>query len=156
MRDTYGFDLDRAVKCSNHIGEAIDLAADAGFPEMLLVGHAGKLVKLSGGVMNTHSHVADCRMELMAASVIHASERIDTAKHILGCVSVDDAYELMRQAGIEKECFSYIMDRIEYHLKKRAGTMHSECIVFSNRYGLLGKTSGADVMMRQVFTKTEN
>ena len=155
MRDTYGFDLDRAVKCSNYIGEAIDLAKDAGFSELLLVGHGGKLVKTAGGIMNTHSQVADCRMEIMASSVVHASDRMETAKQILGCVSVDDAYEVMQKAGIERECFSYIIDRIEYHLKKRAGTMHIECIVFSNRYGLLGKTSGADVMMKKVFEKTE-
>ena len=155
MRDTYGFDLDRAVKCSNYIGEAIDLAKDAGFSKMLLVGHSGKLVKTAGGIMNTHSLVADCRMEIMASSVVHASDRMETAKQILGCVSVDDAYEVMQKAGIERQCFSYIMDRIEYHLKKRAGTMHIECIVFSNRYGLLGKTSGADVMMKKVFEKAE-
>ncbi|MBO4266342.1 MAG: cobalamin biosynthesis protein CbiD [Lachnospiraceae bacterium] len=156
MRDTYGFDLDRAVKCSNYIGEAIDLAKDAGFSEMLLVGHGGKLVKTAGGIMNTHSQVADCRMEIMASSVIHASDRVETAKKILDCVSVDDAYELMIKAGIERQCFSYIMDRIEYHLKKRAGNMRIECIVFSNSYGLMGKTSGADIMMRQVFTGSEN
>lgn len=155
MRDTYGFDLDRAVKCSNYIGEAIDLAKDAGFSELLLVGHGGKLVKTAGGIMNTHSQVADCRMEIMASSVVHASDRMETAKQILGCVSVDDAYEVMQKAGIERQCLSYIMDRIEYHLKKRAGTMHIECIVFSNRYGLLGKTSGADVMMKKVFEKAE-
>lgn len=155
MRDTYGFDLDRAVKCSNYIGEAIDLAKDTGFSEMLLVGHGGKLVKTAGGIMNTHSQVADCRMEIMASSVVHASDRMETAKQILGCVSVDDAYEVMQKAGIERQCLSYIMDRIEYHLKKRAGTMHIECIVFSNRYGLLGKTSGADVMMKKVFEKAE-
>ena len=28
---------------------------------ILLVGHAGKLVKLAAGIMNTHSHTADCR-----------------------------------------------------------------------------------------------
>ena len=147
MRDNYGFDLDRAVKCSNYIGEAIDMARVEGFSEMLLVGHAGKLVKVSGGIMNTHSHVADCRMELLAASVVQVSERIDIAKQILGCISVDDAYAVMQQAGIGKECFSYIMERIEYHIKKRADDMHIECMVFSNRYGILGKTAGADAMM---------
>ena len=149
MQDRFGYDLDRAVKCSNHIGAAIDIAREAGFSEMLLVGHAGKLVKVSGGIMNTHSHEADCRMELMAAAVTAASDRIDVARHILGCVSIDDAYSFMLDAGIEKECFSYIMDRIGYHLNIRAKDMHIECIVFSNRYGLLGATAGAEEMMNR-------
>ena len=46
------------VKCSNYIGSAIDIAAAEGFREILLVGHVGKLVKLAGGIMNTHSKTA--------------------------------------------------------------------------------------------------
>ena len=34
---------------------------------MVLAGHAGKLVKLAGGVFQTHSRYADCRSELFCA-----------------------------------------------------------------------------------------
>ena len=67
MQQTYGYDLDRSVKCSNFIGETIDMAAELGFCAMLLTGHIGKLIKVAGGIMNTHSHEGDCRMELLAA-----------------------------------------------------------------------------------------
>ena len=60
-------DLDRSVKCSNFIGETIDMAADMGFKRMLLTGHIGKLIKVAGGIMNTHSREADCRIELLTA-----------------------------------------------------------------------------------------
>ena len=52
------------VKCSNFMGDALDMAAAEQFAEVLLVGHIGKLVKLAGGIMNTHSRMADCRTEL--------------------------------------------------------------------------------------------
>ena len=55
------------VRCSNFIGEALDQAAVYGFQRVLLVGHIGKLVKLAGGIMNTHSRWADCRTELFCA-----------------------------------------------------------------------------------------
>jgi cobalt-precorrin-5B (C1)-methyltransferase len=45
MQQTYGYDLDRSVKCSNFIGETIDMAAELGFCAMLLTGHIGKLMK---------------------------------------------------------------------------------------------------------------
>lgn len=64
MKESYGYDLDRSVKCSNFIGETIDMAADMGFKRMLLTGHIGKLIKVAGGIMNTHSREADCRIEL--------------------------------------------------------------------------------------------
>ena len=55
------------VRISNYIGDALDCAALEGFSAVLLVGHIGKLVKLAGGIMNTHSRVADCRRELFCA-----------------------------------------------------------------------------------------
>lgn len=139
-----GYDLDKAVKCSNFIGETIDMARDAGFERMLLVGHVGKLIKLSGGIMNTHSKEADCRMELMAAAAIRCGASADVANRILECISTDDAYAHMIEAGIEKECFGYIMGRIDHYLSERSGDMKIECIVFSEKYGLLGSTSSQD------------
>ena len=50
-----------------HIWDTMDMAAASHFEEVVLVGHIGKLVKLAGGVMNTHSRTADCRTELLCA-----------------------------------------------------------------------------------------
>ena len=47
------------VKCSNFIGDALDAASNLDYQQILLVGHIGKLVKVAGGIMNTHSRVAD-------------------------------------------------------------------------------------------------
>lgn len=55
MKKSYGFDLDRSVKCGNFIGLTVDMAKEEGFGELLLVGHIGKLIKVAGGIMNTHS-----------------------------------------------------------------------------------------------------
>lgn len=57
-RETLELDLECAVKCSNYIGEAFDHAVVCGYPEILLVGHAGKLVKLAAGVMNGRGRAA--------------------------------------------------------------------------------------------------
>lgn len=62
-----GLDLEKGVKFSNFLGETLDYVKYRGFRQLLLVGHVGKLVKIAGGVMNTHSSVADCRMEILTA-----------------------------------------------------------------------------------------
>lgn len=146
MRDHFGYDLDRAVKCSNYIGETIDIAKELGYGKMLIAGHAGKLVKLSGGIMNTHSKEADCRMELMAAAAAKAGAETSVILKILDCVSTDEAYAVMLGAGVEKKSFEYISERIGYHLKKRAGDMLIACIVYSNLYGLLGCAGDTDII----------
>ena len=50
MKRTYDYDLDRSVKCSNFIGQTIDMAVEYGFTHMLMTGHIGKLIKVSGGI----------------------------------------------------------------------------------------------------------
>ena len=148
MRQTYGYDLDKAVKCSNYIGETIDMARDIGFKKMLIVGHVGKLIKVSGGIMNTHSAEADCRMELMATAAFKSGADNETISSILESLSTEEAYGYMTETGIEKECFKYIMERISHYLNKRAtDEMKVECIVYSNKFGLLGKTEAADEFM---------
>ncbi len=149
MKEHYGYDLDRAVKCSNFIGEAIDSAKESGFSELLLVGHVGKLIKLSGGIMNTHSHEADCRMELMAAAAIRAGAGQDDLEKILSCVSTEEAIAVIKSENLEEKCFEHIMERISYYLTARAQGMRTACIVYSNKYGLLGKTEGAEEMLKK-------
>ncbi|MBO6239634.1 MAG: cobalamin biosynthesis protein CbiD [Butyrivibrio sp.] len=145
MKDTYGYDLDRAVKCSNFIGDTIDMAIELGFDKMLLCGHVGKLIKVSGGIMNTHSREADCRMELMAAAAAKAGAKTGDILDILNCVSTEEAVEVYLRAGIMEKSFDHIMDRIDFYLNKRAGfKMDVQCIVYSNQYGLLGKTKKAE------------
>lgn len=46
------------VKCSNFIGGALDACGAEHIRGVLLAGHLGKLVKLAGGIMNTHSRTA--------------------------------------------------------------------------------------------------
>ena len=151
MRERYRYDLDKAVKCSNYIGAAIDMAADLGFQEMLLCGHVGKLIKVSGGIMNTHSREADCRMELMAAAAARCGASAGTLRGILDSVSTEEAFEYCLKEGIGEQCCRFIMEKIEYYLNKRAGgRLKIHCIVYSNRYGLMGATEEAQAFLEKI------
>lgn len=66
----------RIVKCSNFIGDALDCACGLGIPELILAGNLGKLIKLAGGIFNTHSRNADCRMDIMMRSAFAAIYRL--------------------------------------------------------------------------------
>ena len=150
MKGRYGYDLERAVKCSNYIGETIDMAAELGFKKLLLCGHVGKLIKVSGGIMNTHSKEADCRMELMAAAAIRCGAKSGTLEEILDCVSTEAAIDILIREGIKDRCFDYIMDRMDFFLQKRgAGNIDVQCIVYSNTHGLLGASKRAEEFIRE-------
>ena len=134
------------VKCSNFIGQSLELAANAGFPEVLLVGHIGKLIKLSGGIMNTHSHEADCRAELMAAAALRAGCASETARAILGCVTTD---ENCLEAAMAK-----VGERIDFYLQNRfRDRLTVGVIVFSNPYGILCATGPARLWLENLTVK---
>lgn len=151
MKLEYGYDLDEAVKCSNFIGDTLDMIAEYGYKKALLCGHIGKLIKVAGGIMNTHSKEADARIELMVYSALKAGADVKTLNMIADCVSTDAAYEVIVAAGIEQEFMQEVLNKITYYLNKRvAGRFEIECIVYSNEHGLLGETIDARKMVEEL------
>ncbi len=157
MKRTYGYDLDGSVKCSNFIGETIDMASELGFSAMLLTGHIGKLIKVSGGIMNTHSREGDCRMELLSSAVLragapeHAGDLADAAQRVLGCMTTEEALVVLQEHGILEAVMEQVLDRVMYYLDRRAGgRLQMECILYSNEFGELAKSAGAVKMVNEI------
>ena len=152
VRERLGLDLDRAVKCSNYIGASIDMAVEEGIREVLLVGHAGKLVKVAAGIMNTHSSVADGRMEILAAHGAACGAGPELVERILESITVDQALEYMEQVpGLGQVVMDRVIRRMDGCLRRRAGTsMKIEAVVFTNARGLLGRTKGADGVIEKI------
>lgn len=141
----------KTVKCSNFIGETIDMAYEFRLKGLLLVGHIGKLVKLGGGIMNTHSKWADARMEILCSCGLLAGADTTLLTNILKCVTTDEALEKLQEAGLLEASMKVLMEKIDYHLKYRAYEgLAIGAVVFSNKFGLLGETSKADYLMTQL------
>ncbi len=151
MKETYGYDLDASVKCSNFIGETIDMAVECGFEKMLLTGHIGKLVKVSGGIMNTHSREADCRVELLAAAGLRAGVSHTNLMKILDSATTTEAIAYLEEENKTKPVMDYLMERIFYYTNRRAGgKMQIECILYDNQYGELAKSEKAEEFLNEL------
>lgn len=142
-----GLDLERWTLCSNYLGAAIDHAAGLGFRSFLLVGHLGKLVKVAGGAMNTHSKAADGRRETMAAHTALCGGDRALVRQIFDCPTTDAAVAILEEAGLREPVMGSVTRALAQNLRVRAGDMAIEAVVFSNRYGILGKTPGADRLL---------
>lgn len=151
LHETLKIELKRSIKCSNFIGDTIDMGCELGAKGMLFVGHIGKLVKLGAGIMNTHSKMADGRMEILAACAVRAGAGIEAVRNILDCVTTDAALELLKNEKILGKTMEQLMLRIDACLQKRGGdNMQIGAVVFSNEYGLLGKTEQADELLLKI------
>ena len=138
------------VKFSNFVGEALDIAVSEGFQTALLVGHIGKLVKLAGGVMNTHSKWADCRMELFCAHAAVCGGTADLCRKLMEAATTDACISLLEEAGLREPVLESLLTAIQKHLDHRtAGNMQVGAVMFSNEYGLLGQTETAKKIIEQ-------
>ncbi len=147
---TLGLDERIIVSCSNYLGAAIDEAALLGFDSVLLVGHLGKLVKVAAGVMNTHSRVADARLETLAAHAACAGASQETVCAIMEAATTDAALDLLEQAGLLERTMDRVTRQVGAHLAHRAaGRLAIEAVIFSRQRGLLGQTDGAEALLLQ-------
>lgn len=136
------------VICSNYIGELLDMAVEFQFEGLLLVGHAGKLVKLAGGVMNTHSRYADARMEILTAHAALCGASRNLANRLMECVTTDEAFDLLKDASLLQSVTDGLMEKIQFHMNARVHRkLMVGAVLFSNVYGLLGRTTDASILL---------
>ncbi len=151
LRDELRLDPGRAVLISNFAGDALDLCRELGFRGALLVGHIGKLVKLAGGMFNTHSQYGDCRLELLAAMAGAEGLPPEQIAAVLDCVSCDAGLEIIRQAGLLEKTMERLTARAAAHLRRRAGAeLEAGCVIFSQGFGPLAETKNAARLLRLI------
>ena len=151
IKEGIGINPELAIPISNFIGDALDLCKELGFRGALLVGHIGKLVKVAGGILNTHSKFGDCRMEIMAAHAGAAGLRSAQIQEMLECVTCDDALRVLTENGLCQETLKRISDRISYILDHRVdGEIKTAAIMFSKQYGFLSETENARSLLKLI------
>lgn len=147
------------VKISNYVGDALDAAVSIGFEDILLAGHIGKLVKVAGNIMNTHSSVADSRMELLAAHAAVCGAPAELTEHILEAATTDAALDLLEEAGLREAVLERIAAAVQKNLSARAEKALTAtepeqeltvgAVLFSNVHGLLAVTGPAERLLTQ-------
>lgn len=150
IRQNLNVDLNTAVQVSNFLGDALDICRELGFRGALLVGHIGKLVKVAGGMMNTHSKYGDCRMEILAAHAGAAGVDAARIREILDCAACDDAVRILREGGLAEETLARVTERVHFHLSHRADGMEVGALMFSKEYGVLGQSENAPELLKKI------
>ena len=90
------------IQMSNFVGFLLEEAAYREIEQVILLGHIGKLIKVSGGIFHTHNRVADARMEIVLAHAALAGVNVDKLARLATLPTTEGvAYELLR-LGEEK------------------------------------------------------
>ena len=151
IKNELHIDPEIAVTTSNFIGDAFAVAAELGFGGALLVGHIGKLIKVAGGMFNTHSRYGDCRAEIFASHAGMCGASAEVVRRIMDSAMTDDMLAILEEAGLRQTVMDSVMSRMHFHLTHRpVGNMIVGAATFSNVHGILGKTADADQLLEQI------
>lgn len=135
------------MKCSNYVGETLDMAVDMGVKGILFISHIGKFVKVAAGIMNTHSRCADGRAEILAANALRAGISMEGAREILNTITTDEGLTVIQKEGLLEPVMGELMERISYYLNHRTyRRLQTEAVLFSNEFGYLGETKEAKTL----------
>lgn len=138
-------DLNRntEMKCSNYVGDTIDMALELGVKGILFVAHIGKFIKVSGGIMNTHSKNADGRAELLTAAYLRAGGSLLVANKILNTITTEEALDIIKKEDQQRfsDTMQQICEKAEFYLQNRCkGAMLTGLVLFSQQHGKLGES----------------
>ena len=150
LSQNFPINLEKSVKCSNFLGETIDMAVEMEYKGILFVSHIGKFIKVAGGIMNTHSRCADSRMEILTANALRAGAPADVLRDVLDAVTTDEGLSILKQHGYLEKTMKYVMEKIEFYLNNRAyQSLEFATLVFSNELGELGRFGDVEGLLRK-------
>ena len=148
LRKNFSFDLDSAIKCSNFVGDTIDMAVELGVENILFVAHIGKFIKVAGGIMNTHSRNADARMEILCANAAVAGADAKVLRQIMEAVTTEEGLRILKENGYLEKTMELVLSKVQYYLEKRSyGKCQIAVVLFSSELGELGRTENIHMVM---------
>lgn len=150
-KEQMNIDLTYSMKCSNYVGETLDMARELGVKGILFIAHIGKFIKVAGGIMNTHSRNADSRAEVMAANALRAGASRNTVIEILDSVTTEQSIDILIRDHCLEKTMEEVLQRVEYYLSKRGGEqLEVGAILFSSVHGKLGETSSVKRLCEEI------
>ncbi|ABO34703.1 cobalamin biosynthesis protein CbiD [Methanococcus maripaludis C5] len=130
---------DQIIEVSNFWDHMLDKAKEKGVKDITVFGHAGKIVKLAGGIFDTHSRVADARNEILCAYTSLATQDVKILQKILQSNTTEDIVEILIEKGILTEVFEKVSKRVVERLSLRWEGINFSCIIIDMEGNILGK-----------------
>lgn len=148
LADKLNLNLENMVKCGGFIGKTIDMAAELGINSLLLAGHLGRMIQIVNGIQDVDERQDDDSVEVLADCVLLAGGDAGVSQRLLYCNTMDEAVEALWMTAFLQPAVAQLMRRAGRVLADHAGArIQVEALAFSNRYGMLGKTPGAEELI---------
>lgn len=131
----------QTAQMSNFVGFALDSAAELGFLRVILLGQPGKLVKVSGGSMQTHSQYGDGRRETLIAHLALMGAPIELLEFVRQSVTLDGCISPIYDAGFDA-VWTHLADAAAAYAAARIhGEMRVDAVMLDAKGQILGRST---------------
>ncbi|MCS7029946.1 MAG: cobalt-precorrin-5B (C(1))-methyltransferase CbiD [Gloeomargarita sp. SKYG116] len=141
---------DYLVKTGNWLGPLLVEASLLAVQTVTLLGYHGKLLKLAGGIFHTHHHLADARLEILAACALRAGLPTPVLQKLLTQPTVDAAMHYLNQVqplqmrALYDIILAQIRHRTQSYIHAHGGQpLGLEVILFNRERQVVAQTPGA-------------
>ena len=149
LKDQFG-DFTCILQVSNYIGFMIEEAVERGFTHILIGGFVGKLVKVASGTMNTHSHVADGRIETICTHAALHGAPVETIRRIYDCLTTKSAMKIVEEEGLT-DIWKDMAEKASFYCRKTAHEMAEVAVLFlDGKNQVLAASSNLQEVMDRV------
>ena len=148
IKEKLNLDMKYVVRTSNFVGYMLKEAQRIGFKKILMAGHIGKYIKISAGIFNTHSKIADARSEILISNLAMMGAPYEFLKRIEGCVTAEAAVEIINESNY-KDFYDLISNKCKLKIEQYLldEEIDVEVMIFSMDKTLLGKSDNADSLV---------
>lgn len=144
--ENYNISKNYIIKIGNFIKDALEKANYQGIKNILIAGHISKLIKVAGGIYNTHSKIADARLEILSSNYSFFTDDINIIKKIMESNTVEEALDYINN----KEFFNFISEKIKKKCQELLkNKINIEVSIFSLNYGFLAETEGVKKLLKK-------
>ena len=140
-------ETDEIIQTGDFIGYMITKAAEKGVKEIIILGHAGKLVKLAAGIFNTNYRSGDARREIVAAYAALSGAPRSVIEMIMNANTTDEMANILERFDLSETTFNLIANEVKGRvLQKTNGKIKTTIVLVSYD----GKVLGADSDVRRL------
>ena len=126
------------VQISNFVGAALDAAVELGLPRILLAGQPGKLVKVAGGSMQTHSRYGDGRRETLIAHLALMGAPLSLLQTVSDAITLDGLIPLIQSAGYSDVFNRLSSSAARYARERTRGAVQVSILMLDSSGTVLG------------------
>lgn len=146
----FGISVDKIVQISNYVGFALHKAAELGVTSVVLSGHPGKLVKVAGGIFQTHSHVADARLEILCAHAALLGAPTEVISRIYNANTTEAAIDIIYDYDLDA-IWPSLAETAAHRCQLEAGDRLQVATVFIDNTGrILGQSDNTPMVIKEV------